>query len=127
LPDYKGIFDGNSGSAIDLVNTVSGSHVTGNILVYDLHRVFEYEWQISPNPGRFPHGEPESVIRWELKQDGDSDTLLTLIHSRVTKSTALRFAPAWHAYLDRLEAILSDQVPPDFWHRFAEVKELYPS
>ena len=127
LPDYKGIFDGNSGSAIDLVNTVSGSHVTGNILVYDLHRVFEYEWQISPNPGRFPHGEPESVIRWELKQDGDSDTLLVVTHSRLTKSTALRLATGWHAYLDRLEAILNNQVPPDWARRFAEVKELYPS
>jgi hypothetical protein len=89
-------------------------------------RVFEYEWHISPNP-MFPHGEPESVIRWELKQDGDSDTLLIVTHSRLTKSTALRLAPGWHAYLDRLEAILNNQVPPDWARRFAEVKELYPS
>jgi hypothetical protein len=76
----------------------------------------------------FPHGEPESVIRWELKQDGDSNnTLLTLTHSRLTKSTSLRFAPGWHAYLDRPEAILNNQVPPDWARRFAEVKELYPS
>jgi uncharacterized protein YndB with AHSA1/START domain len=125
LPDYKGTFDGYNGGTIDLVNTVTGSHVTGDILVQDLHRVFEYEWHISPNP-MFPHGEPESLIRWELKQDGDSDTLLTLTHSRLTKSTALRFAPGWHAYLDRLEAILNNQVPPDYARRFAEVKELYP-
>lgn len=126
LPDYKGTFDGYNGGAIDLVNTVSGSHVTGNILAWDLHRVFEYEWHISPNP-MFPHGEPESVIRWELKQDGDSDTLLIVTHSRLTKSTALRLAPGWHAYLDRLEAILNNLVPPDWARRFAEVKELYPS
>jgi uncharacterized protein YndB with AHSA1/START domain len=73
LPDYKGTFDGYNGGAIDLVNTVSGSHVTGDILVCDLYRVFEYEWHISPNP-MFLHGETESVIRWEIKQDGDSDT-----------------------------------------------------
>ena len=42
LPDYKGTFDGYNGGAIDLVNTVSGSHVTGDILVWDLHRIFEY-------------------------------------------------------------------------------------
>jgi uncharacterized protein YndB with AHSA1/START domain len=126
LPDYKGTFDGYNGGAIDLVNTVSGSHVTGDILVWDLHCVFEYEWHISPNP-MFPHGEPESVIRWELKPDGDSDTLLIVTHSRLTKSTALRLAPGWHAYLDRLEAILNNQVPPDWARRFAEVKELYPS
>ena len=52
---------------------------------------------------------------------------LSLTHSRLTKSTALRFAPGWHAYLDRLEAILNNQVPPDWARRFAEVKELYPS
>ena len=126
LPDYKGTFDGYNGGAIDLVNTVSGSHVTGNILVWDLHRVFEHEWHISPNQ-MFPHGEPESVIRWELEQDGDSDIIFTVTHSRLTKSIALRLAPGWHAYLDRLEAILNSQVPPDWAHRFAEVKELYPS
>jgi uncharacterized protein YndB with AHSA1/START domain len=126
LPDYKGTFDGYNGGAIDLVNTVSGSHVTGNILVWDLHRVFEHEWHISPNQ-MFSHGEPESVIRWELEQEGDSDTIFTVTHSRLTKSIALRLAPGWHAYLDRLEAILNSQVPPDWAHRFAEVKELYPS
>ena len=127
LPDYKGIFEGYKRGAIDLVNTVSGSHVTGAILVWELHQLFEYEWHIAPNPDWFPHGEPESVIRWELRQDGDSDTILTVTHSSVTKSTALRFAPGWHAYLDRLEAILNNQVPPDFWHRFTEVKKLYSS
>jgi hypothetical protein len=65
LSGYKGTFDGYNGDAIGLINTVSGSHVTGNILVWDLHRVFEHEWHISPNP-MFIHGEPESVIRWEL-------------------------------------------------------------
>jgi uncharacterized protein YndB with AHSA1/START domain len=126
LPDYKGTFDGYNGGAIDLVNTVSGSHVTGNILVWDLHRVFEHKWHISPNQ-MFPHGEPESVIRWELEQDGDSDTIFIVTHCRLTKSIALRLAPGWHAYLDRLEAILNGQVPPDWAQRFAEVKELYPS
>ena len=35
LPDYKGTFDGYNGGAIDLSNIVSGSHVTGNILIWD--------------------------------------------------------------------------------------------
>jgi hypothetical protein len=72
----------------------------------------------------FPYGEPKSVIWWELKQGGDSDTLLALTHSRLTKSTALSLDSGWHAYLDRLEAILNNQVPPDWARRFAEVKEL---
>jgi uncharacterized protein YndB with AHSA1/START domain len=123
----KAVVDGRNGGTIDFVNTVSGFHTTGRILVWDPQHIFEYEWHIAPNPS-LPNGEPESVIRWELKQDGDSNnTLLTLTHSRLTKSTSLRFAPGWHAYLDRLEASLNNAVPPDWMQRFTEVKELYPS
>jgi uncharacterized protein YndB with AHSA1/START domain len=124
LPDYKGVFDGYKGGSIDLVNTVSGSHVTGDILVSDLNHIFEHEWHISPNPA-FPHGEPESLVRWELEQEGDSDTLLTVTHSRLSKPTSLIFAPGWHAYLDRLEAILNNQVPPELMCRLAELIGLY--
>jgi uncharacterized protein YndB with AHSA1/START domain len=123
----KAVVDGRNGGTIDFVNTVSGFHTTGRILVWNPQHIFEYEWHIAPNPS-LPNGEPESVIRWELKQDGDSNnTLLTLTHSRLTKSTSLRFAPGWHAYLDRLEASLNNAVPPDWMQRFTEVKELYPS
>jgi uncharacterized protein YndB with AHSA1/START domain len=124
LPDYKGTFDGYKGGSIDLLNVVSGSHVTGKVLVCDLYHVFEHEWHIAPNQ-MFPQGEPESIIRWDLKQDGESNTLLTVTHSNLTKSTALTFAPGWHAYLDRLGAVLNNQVPSNWAHRFAEVKELY--
>jgi uncharacterized protein YndB with AHSA1/START domain len=124
LPDYKGTFNGYKGGTIDLLNVVSGSHVTGKVLVFDLYHLFEHEWHIAPNQ-MFPKGEPESIIRWDLKQSGKSETLLTVTHSNLTKSTAITFAPGWHAYLDRLEAILNNQVPPNWAHRFAEVKELY--
>jgi hypothetical protein len=33
LPDYNGTFDGSKGGTIDLLNVVSGSHVTGKVLV----------------------------------------------------------------------------------------------
>jgi uncharacterized protein YndB with AHSA1/START domain len=123
----KAIIDGYNGGTIDFVNIVSGFHTTGRILAWDPQRVFEYEWHIAPNPS-LPDGEPEAIIRWELKQDGNSgNTLLTLTHSRLTKSTSSRFAPGWHAYLDRLEASLNNEVTPDWMQRFAEVKGLYPS
>jgi uncharacterized protein YndB with AHSA1/START domain len=120
------VVDGCNDGTIDFVNTVSGFHTTGRILVWDPQHVFEHEWHIAPNPS-LPHGEPEAAICWELEQVGDSDTLLTLTHSRLTKSTSLRFAPGWHAYLDRLEASLKNEVPPDWMHQFSAVKELYPS
>ena len=94
---------------------------------WDPLSVFEHEWHIAPNPS-LPDGEPESVIRWNIKQNGDSKTtLLTLIHSRLTKLTSSWFAPGWHAYLDRLEASINNEVPPDWIQRFAELKGLYSS
>jgi uncharacterized protein YndB with AHSA1/START domain len=123
----KAIIDGRNGGTIDFVNTVSGFHTIGRIMTWDPLRVFEHEWHIAPNPS-LPGGEPEAVISWELKRDGDSDnTLLTLTYSRLTKSTSLRFAPGTHAYLDRLEASLNNEALPDWMQRFAEVKKLYPS
>jgi uncharacterized protein YndB with AHSA1/START domain len=63
LPDYKGTFDGYNGGAIDLVNTISGFHTTGRILVRDPQRLFEHQWHIAPSPS-VPDGEHEAVIRW---------------------------------------------------------------
>ncbi len=122
----KAVIDGRNGGTIDFVNTFSGFHTAGRILIWNPVSVFEHEWHISPNPS-LPNGESESIIRWELKQGGDSDTLLTLTHSSLTKLTSSWFAPGWHAYLDRLEASLDNEVLPDWTRRFAEVKELYPS
>jgi uncharacterized protein YndB with AHSA1/START domain len=124
------VINGRNGGTIDFVNTFSGFHTIGRILVWNPLRVFEHEWYISPNPS-LPNGESESVIRWELKPNDNSSlntkTLLTLTHSRLTKLTSSWFAPGWHAYLDRLEASLDNEVPPDWMKRFAEVKELYSS
>jgi Activator of Hsp90 ATPase homolog 1-like protein len=84
-------------------------------------------WHIALNPS-VPDGEPEAIVRCELNQDGNSNnTLLTLTHSRLTKSTSLHFAPGWHAYIDRLEASLNNEAQPDWMQRFAAVKELYSS
>ena len=123
----KAVIDRHNSGTIDFVNTVSGFHTTGRILAWDPPHVFEYEWHIAPNPS-LPSGEPEAVIRWKLKQDGNSNnTLLTLTHSRLTRSTSGNFAPGWHAYLDRLEASLNNEKLPDWSQRFGAVKGLYPS
>lgn len=124
LPNYEGTFNGYKDGTIELINTVSGSRVTGKVLVYERYSVFEYEWFIAPNQ-MFPNGEPKSVIRWEIKQNDDLDSILIVTHSYLTKSTALAFAPGWHAYLDRLEAVLANRLPPDWVKRSTEVKKLY--
>jgi uncharacterized protein YndB with AHSA1/START domain len=123
----KAVIDGHNDGTIDFVNTVSGFHTEGRILVWDPLSVFEHEWHITPNPS-LPDGEPEAIIRWELEETGGSDgTLLTLTHSSLTRSTSGNFAPGWHAYLDRLEASLINEKLPDWSQRFGAVKKLYPS
>jgi hypothetical protein len=56
--------------------------------------------------------------------EGDSNTLLTNIFRRLTKRTALLFAPGQHAYLDRLDAHLNGEVLPEWKERFAVVKSI---
>lgn len=115
-----------SSGKIDFVNTISGFHTSGDILVWEPNKIFEHKWHIAPNPS-LPQGEPNSIIRWELEEDGESNTVLTLTHRQLSKLISLRFAPGWHAYLDRLEADLDNKELPDWMHRFGEVKELYSS
>jgi uncharacterized protein YndB with AHSA1/START domain len=122
----KAVIDGRNGGTIDFVNTLSTFHTTGRILVWDPPRVFEHEWHIAPNP-QVPKGEPDAAIRWELMRDSDPNTILNVTYSRLTKHTALRFAPGTDAYLDRLAAHLDHKVLPDWMERYAAVKGFYPS
>jgi uncharacterized protein YndB with AHSA1/START domain len=119
----RATIDGRPGGRIDHVNSPSGFHTTGRILTWDPPRVFEHEWLIDPHE-HLPKGEPESVIRWELVRDGDA-TLLTVTHRRLTRGTALGFAPGWHAYLDRLAARLGGEKLPDWQERYDAVKASY--
>jgi uncharacterized protein YndB with AHSA1/START domain len=122
----KAVIDGRNGGTIDFVTGPAGFHTTGRILVWDPPRVFEHEWHTAPHP-QLPDGESEAVIRWELIRDGDSGTILTLTFSRLTKPTALGFAPGMHTFLDSLEAQLDHRVLPDWTERYAAVKGSYPS
>ncbi|HEX2243697.1 MAG TPA: hypothetical protein VHK27_10675, partial [Gammaproteobacteria bacterium] len=94
--------------------------------VWDPPRVFEHEWHTAPHP-QLPNGEPDAVIRWELVRDADSGTILSLTFSRLTKPTALGFAPGMHAFLDRLEAQLKGEPLPDWILRYDAVKGYYHS
>lgn len=90
--------------------------VTGKILVWDPPHVLEHEW----NQPIIESG----VVRWELTPDGDG-TLLKLTHGLLSLRNATGFAPGTHAYLDRLEAVLSGQPVPDWGQRFGELQPEY--
>jgi uncharacterized protein YndB with AHSA1/START domain len=122
----KAVIDGSNGGSIDFVTRPGALHTTGRILVWDPPRVFEHEMHTAAHP-QLPDGEVDAVIRWELARDGDSSTILTLTLSRLTKLTALGFAPGMHAFLDRLAAQLDHRTLPDWVKTRDAVKEFYTS
>jgi uncharacterized protein YndB with AHSA1/START domain len=121
----KAIIEGRKGGTIDFISGPSSMHTTGLILTWDPPHIFEHEWHIDPNSD-LPAGEPDSVIRWELVQE-DTYTLLNVTFSRLTKNTALGFAPGTHVFLDRLEAYLNHEVLPEWIERYEAVKRFYPT
>lgn len=111
----KATIDRREGGTVDLHTGPSQFHVTGRILVWDPPHAFEHEWRVAPRP-ELPEGE-DAVIRWELNPISEGTRLL-LTHRRLTRTTALGFAPGTHALLDRLEAHLDRAPLPAFGQRY---------
>lgn len=114
--------DGREGGSVDFRGGPVRYHITGRILAWEPPRLLEYEWKIGPRPD-MPAGE-DAVVRWELRRDGQG-TVLTLVHRKVTRATALGIGPAWHVLLDRLAAQLDGLPLPEMRQRFAEVQGHY--
>ncbi len=119
----KARVEGRPGGSVELEAGPSQFHVVGRILAWDPPRLFEHEWKVERRP-ELPEGE-DAVIRWELRPDGDG-TLLHLTHTRLTRRTAVGFAPGTHAFLDRLEAQLLGEPLPSWPERYAAAQPQYP-
>jgi uncharacterized protein YndB with AHSA1/START domain len=59
--------------------------------------LLEYEWLFS--------GEPDSVVCFELRADGEA-TVITLTHRMLGVGHAAGYGAGWHAHLDQLGAAL---------------------
>jgi uncharacterized protein YndB with AHSA1/START domain len=96
--------------------------VTGRVLTWQPpqngHAVFEHEWQ--------QRIVEDSVVRYELTARGES-TLLTFTHRGLSERNALGFASGTHAFLDRMQAHLNGENPPNWSERYAEVAPNYPA
>jgi uncharacterized protein YndB with AHSA1/START domain len=92
--------------------------VSGRILQWNPPHVFEHEWNQSI--------VGKTIVRYELQPDGEG-TILRLTHRGLRPTDATGFAPGTHAFLDRLEALLSDQELPAWPERFAKIESLYVS
>ena len=116
--------DGRPGGSLRMVSGPARFEWTGKYLTWEPPHVLEYEWNLEPRK-EMPSGEA-SLVRWELAREGQG-TKLTLTHRRLTKGTALGFAPGTHAFLDRLAAQLAGESLPNWMQRFDDVKHAYPS
>ncbi len=92
----------------------TGETEAGVVRAFDPPKTFEYTW------------EDGSVIRFDLRPDGDG-TLLVLDHRGLTPEQAVDVGPGWHVHLDALEALLagSPQTAPEWNARAESLKPAY--
>jgi len=76
----------------DLAGT--DQNAVGEVVACDPPRTFTVTWA-------FP-GEPESRVEVALRPDSE-ETVLTLVHSGLTRSAARGYGGGWHASLDLLD------------------------
>ena len=113
------------GGRIEYVSSPDPIVWYGKILVWDPPRVYEHEFNTDPDPRWSDHIQAErTTARWELDARGEF-TVLTLTFRGFTRRVATGFAPGTHAFLDRLEALLSRTPLPDWARRFEEIRPLY--
>src|SRR5438552_6438317 len=116
--------DRRAGGSIDFSGGPGDFHVTGRILLWDPPFVLEYEWKIGPRPGNACRRGCSGALGTHQRR---AETVLTLTHRNVTRSTAIGVAPATHVLLDRLAALLDGRPMPDMKQRFSEVQGEYPT
>ena len=103
------------GGVIDLDFGESGL-AGGTILELSAGTSVEFEWA-------FP-GEPRSVLRVELAPK-DGGTRLTLNHRLLPGDQVIGYGAGWHAHLDQLNELLTNQPIGDWDHRYKELLPLY--
>ena len=88
----------------------------GVILALQPPSLLEYEWG-------FP-GEPDSILRFELKADGGR-TRLILEHRLLPSNQSVGYSAGWHAHLDHLDAVVAGRTPGSWDDRFNELLPVY--
>ena len=92
----------------------------GTVTAWDPPQALAYTWP-------FPEGG-DAHVTWTLTpEDGGAATRLTLVHTALPAEWAAGYGGGWHAYLDRLEATLAGEEPPDWAERMSELQPLYAS
>lgn len=107
--------DLSHGGSIDLDFGEDGL-AGGSIIELQPGSVLEFEWG-------FP-GEPDSILRIELAES-NGGTTLRLNHRLLPGDQVVGYGAGWHAHLDQLNEVLTDQAVSDWDARFSELLPQY--
>lgn len=92
----------------------------GRVVAVEAERLLELTWS-SP-------GEPESVVRFELRPAGGGGCVLVLEHTRLTGEARAGYGAGWQSHLENLESLLagtSTGGADGWWERFRELQPEY--
>lgn len=105
-----------------------GSWIKGAVKVWAPPRLFEFSWHEGlDNPGAVDwfKDQTKSVLRIDLVETGDNQTLLNLLQFSPAQS-AVGGATGWHHFAgERLSSYLDTVRCDDNPGRFDEIKKLY--
>jgi uncharacterized protein YndB with AHSA1/START domain len=94
------------------------------------HRIIGLVQEVEP--GRLlshswfePSQDTSAYVRFELKPQGDQQTLLILTHTLVSPEWMRYVGPGWHLHLDMLLAVIKGEPLPEFDSNFAELFKKY--
>jgi len=76
-----------------------GGALTAKVRSLEIERLLELDWTVP--------GEKPSVVRFELRPDGDG-TVLALDHRLIDARVGMRAMGIWEGHLARLDALLGD-------------------
>lgn len=93
-----------------------GAEVTGTITERIPPTALAHGWDYGP--------DARSEVAWSLTPS-DGGTRLGLVHRGLPEEQARGYLPGWHAYLERLEAVLTGAAPGEWEAMYAEAAALY--
>jgi uncharacterized protein YndB with AHSA1/START domain len=91
-----------------------GNVVEGHVTAVEPPRVLEYTF-----------GQDDSVLRWELRPDGDHATALVLTHRLPSSESLPETLAGWHTLIELIPAAIAGDDPQWSKERWEEVRAGY--
>jgi uncharacterized protein YndB with AHSA1/START domain len=117
LADWMGLahVEPHVGGRYDMM--MDGPHpMTGRVIVWEPPHVLEVTWSNAD--------APDSIVRYELRRQGDGAHLI-FTHTRMPYASSALMLPGWHVFLARLGSLVAGTPPPEWGTRWREMQAIY--